>query len=275
MRRSIVLAFALAGCSRDSGSFALPDGTEVVVTRDGEVELWIDGSPTFAVGASPETRSFAEESEGPFAIWSFERDDETSTAFTLDRVRRDGEAVEVEYTSTQGLAATLRIEADTTGSRFTFTSDGPANSIAVPVRCDDGGSFHGFGEQYSTTNQKGHALRLLVEEQGVGRQEDGFRPISGDLHTTYFPMPWWLDARGFGVLFDTKHRVEADVCATDGDLAWIEVVDDAPVTWTVFHGPTPKDVVRQLGDVVGRPKLPPDWAWGTWICTQGGEDAVR
>jgi alpha-glucosidase len=42
----------------------------------------------------------------------------------------------------------------------------------------------------------------------------------------------------------------------------------------IFHGPTPLEVIAQLGDELGRPAQPPEWAFGTWISAQGGRDAV-
>jgi len=51
----------------------------------------------------------------------------------------------------------------------------PADSITVGVQCDADGTFHGFGEQYNATNQRGEAFQLLVNEQGNGR--DGSPPV--------------------------------------------------------------------------------------------------
>ncbi|MFW6087866.1 MAG: TIM-barrel domain-containing protein, partial [Myxococcota bacterium] len=143
----------------------------------------------------------------------------------------------------------------------------------VPVRCDEEGSFHGFGEQYNATEQPGEAFTLMVTEQGIGR-EGNVRALEGDAHTTYFPMPYYLDVRGHGTLFSTDHRVDVDVCKTDPEAAWFEAVAGEPLEWVVFHGPTPSDVIRQLGEVVGRPRQPPDWAWDLWISKQGGEGEV-
>ena len=187
----LVPLMCLLACTRTAGSFSLEDGTEISVGDDGSIALVIDGAETFALSdRPPQVRTFDESSEGPFAIWSFERDDERRVPLNLDRVRRDGEQVLVDYVSAGSRTATLAIEATEAGTRFTFAVEGDeADSIAIPVRCDEGGSFHGFGEQYSTTNLKGESFRLLLEEQGVGRQEDGFRPVSGDRFTTYFPMP--------------------------------------------------------------------------------------
>ena len=41
--------------------------------------------------------------------------------------------------------------------------------------------------------------------------------VEGDAHTTYFPMPYWLDANGHGVLFDTDQRVNVSLCVPDDD----------------------------------------------------------
>ena len=155
-------------------------------------------------------------------------------------------------------------------SEFRLELAGPAaDSVAVGIRCDELGTFHGFGEQYNATNQRGEAFELLVNEQGNGR--DGSPGVSiGDEHTTYFPMPYYIDARGFGALFDTERRVDVDLCATDEDIAWIEVISGATVQWRVFHGPTGLDVIRQLGDLVGRPTQPPAWAYNLWMAAQGG-----
>jgi alpha-glucosidase len=96
----------------------------------------------------------------------------------------------------------------------------------------------------------------------------------GDEHTTYFPMPYYIDARGFGALFDTARRVDVDLCASDEETAWFEVISGAPVQWRVFHGPTALDVIRQLGDLVGRPTQPPAWAYSLWMAGQGGRANV-
>jgi alpha-glucosidase len=87
-------------------------------------------------------------------------------------------------------------------------------------------------------------------------------------------MPYYVDARGFGALFATDARANVDLCASDANIAWVEVITGGAVQWRVFHGPTVLDVIRQLGDLTGRPKPPPAWAYGLWLASQGGRDAV-
>ncbi|MEW6273176.1 MAG: TIM-barrel domain-containing protein, partial [Thermodesulfobacteriota bacterium] len=165
----------------------------------------------------------------------------------------------------------------TTRLRVEAAGEPAPSSIALPVRCDADASFHGFGEQYHATDHRGEAFQLFVTEQGIGRipgTPDPAVQVIGTPHTTYFPMPYWLDARGFGVLLHTSRRVDVDLCAAEPPVAWLEVVGPEPVDVTVFHGPGMLDVIRQLGDEVGRPTPPPDWAFDLWIGSQGGRDAV-
>jgi alpha-glucosidase len=156
-------------------------------------------------------------------------------------------------------------------TRVRWSLEGAASAIEIPFACD-GASFAGFGAQYDDTDQRGDAFALWVEEQGIGRTGGG--AISGGPHTTYFPMPWWIDWRGFGVLVDTLARTNVDLCGSDPGVAWVEVEDDAPLDVLVMHGPTAADAIRRLGDEVGRAPRPPDWAFSPWIGMQGGQGAV-
>ncbi|MFK7986024.1 MAG: TIM-barrel domain-containing protein [Sandaracinaceae bacterium] len=269
----------------EGGSFTLSSGVRVdVADETGAIALFDGDRPLLATPSrGPVARTFSERVTGPVGIWTFRRFDEVTRGFDrFASVRERDGAVEVDYALVPTDAqpeegtATMRIapgeRANTTV--VTLEVEGAANSVAFPVRCDPEGSFHGFGEQYNATEQTGEAFLLHVSEQGIGREGNGLRDISGDAHTTYFPMPYYLDARGFGVLVRTDRRVNVDVCQTDAEVAWLEVHDDAPLELLVFHGPTPLDVIDQLGQEVGRPAPPPDWAWGLWISSQGGADAV-
>ncbi|MEM9067175.1 MAG: TIM-barrel domain-containing protein [Myxococcota bacterium] len=283
MLRLSVLAILLLSCGSSPGgdrAFVFEGGTRVVVQSSGQIILERDGRDLVAIPPEhgPTIRTYTETFRGDLGIYEFRRRDVTEVELTATSSPSVGESnqVIIDYEGQGGsLRGTLAIERETderTRFRFTLLA-GEANSIAIPFRCDDEGSFHGFGEQYNGTDQRGEEFDLFVSEQGIGR-DGSVRPLTGDEHTTYFPMPYWLDARGHGVLFETDYRVLADVCANDPGVAWIEVSSDDPVEWVVFHGPTPLDVVRQVGDHLGRPGPLPDWAFGLWIGSQGGQEAV-
>jgi alpha-glucosidase len=266
----LVLLAALGACSSTSESSS--GNARIVASDDGTVEVLVGGEPIFAMAPSgPIARNFTERVVGAGAI-KFERLTERSDPLSVQSVASEGTGARVEYANASGTrTATLRaVVIDDEVSEFSVELIGSAaDSIAVGVRCDADGTFHGFGEQYNGTNQRGEAFQLLVNEQGDGR--DGRPGVSiGDEHTTYFPMPYYVDARGFGALFDTERRVDVDLCKSDEDIAWFEVISGAPVQWRVFHGPKPIDVIRQLGDLVGRPTQPPAWAYQLWMAGQGG-----
>ena len=272
----LTCAVACGNDSASSETFELPDGVTVTVSPGGAAALSIDGRALWAMsGDAPTVHQFAESFVGALAIYEFTRTERVEIALDdFGGAQLVDGAVVLSYASSDGShQGTLEIGAgaeDTTS--ITLTVDGAANSLALPTRCDADGTFFGFGEQYNRTEQTGDKFELIVSEQGIGRTGSP-RALSGDEHTTYFPMPYYLDARGFGVLVDTDRRTIVDLCR-ESDTAWLEVIDDRPLELIVFHGPTPKDVVRQLGDRVGRPALPPQWAWSLWISAQGGRDAV-
>ena len=285
------LALALAvGCGGDEnggadgggasrGPFPLADGVEVAVSSEGALALSIQGRPlvTLGKGAPFVGQRFQEKISGLFAIWTFQRsEEERFEVGSFQGLSRQGEAVEARYGG-QGQvtvsASALRPGASLVKVRFQGVEG--LRSVTIPFACDEASTFYGFGEQYNAAEQRGEAFQLHVSEQGIGR-DPGKPPggINGDAHTTYFPMPYFLDARGFGVMLRTPHRVYTDLCKTDPAQATLEVMSGDEVEMVVFHGPTPLDVIRQLGDEVGRPKAPPPWAYELWMTTQGGRDAV-
>lgn len=226
-----------------------------------------------------EARTYTETAIGPLAIWSFERRDEQVVSFERSGpATLEEDAVVMPYAAEGGGMATLSIRRGHADHATQIRVDVEGlehNSLSLKVGCDAEGGFMGFGEQYNAVDQRGEAFELFVSEQGIGR-EGPPRNIRGDDHTTYFPMPWWIDPRGHGVLFFTYHRTLVDVCATDAEMARIEITEEPAISALIFHGPTMLDVIDQLGDLIGRPKRPPSWAFeGPWISAQGGTAAVR
>jgi len=269
-------AMLQTGCSDGTQVFVLAGGTEVAVDGDGHTALRVGGrtvgqlAPNGLRGAQ-----FTPRSNELLGMFEFFREDEVVIEFAFeDVIATADDAVTLRYLDAGGAEARLIIS-DRNGLRLRVESDLGLQSLALPVACEEAGTFHGFGEQYNATDQRGEAFDLFVSEQGIGRTgtPDSTSPV-GDDHTTYYPMPYYLDARGYGWLFETDHRTVVDLCASDPEVAWFEVEGGASFEAVVFDGPTTPDVIRQLGDVVGRPQPPPPWAYRLWIGSQGGRDAV-
>lgn len=304
-----VAALAVATLAVSSGdavaldspvSFVLSDGTQVDVAVNGAFTLSRNGREVFASAptAAPVVKRFRQDNASALGFWTFQRSAESALQLTeLRTVRFDEATGTVELRLRSGKRsdgtkparekATLTIAPLRDGEATVLKMDvkqsrnirrTPVGSIGMPMRCDSGNTFFGFGEQYNAADQKGEAFPLFVSEQGIGRVANpapGLPTLlNGNSHTTYFPMPYYLDARGFGLLARTDRRAAVDLCKSDPAVAWMEVEDTRPLELVVFHGPTPLDVIRELGDEVGRPQAPPAWAYELWIGAQGGQAAI-
>ncbi len=274
---ALVCCFVACSSDDDDGVAPAPAGVEVRVDAGGGVTFVVDGRETLStVGTAPEIREFSVTTRAVVGQWEFTRSDEVVTPLTrVTEIRESAERAEIDFSSDAGdVAATLTVTHPDPGRSSLLTLEltrGTASSLALPIRCDDESQFHGFGAQYNKTNQRGEAFRLFVSEQGLGRDPDlPVLPVNGDSYTTYFPMPYFVDPRGFGALVRTAQRVQVDLCKSKPDAAWFEVVSDAPLEMLVFHGPTAADVIEQLGAEVGRPIAPPEWAYDLWIGAQAG-----
>lgn len=258
----------------------LTSGTVVDVDSTGAITLTdADGHELASTAGAPIARVFSQSPSMLQGFFTFRRTGVEETTFSIyEGAVVSGSGVSLTFSSPSGATARVDVDAeDATSTRVTLTVEGVDHAsreiaTALPFACDEDASFAGFGAQYNQTDQRGEVFSLWSQEQGLGRNSNSI--FAGDEHTTYFPMPWWLDWRGFGVLIDTTARTNVDLCATDPARAWIEVEHGESFSARVFHGPTARDVVTQLGDVTGRPPMPPSWAFSPWIGMQRGRDAV-
>jgi alpha-glucosidase len=266
-------AFTPPEDSVSSNEFLL-DGGATLVVDNGIRLLAPDGRIVWSMadGRGPIGLTYNESFISSFGQWEFTREDEMGSELTgTPEASVEDSVVELRWSGAK--SGTLRIFGDGQRVRFQLTLDQQYSGIRMPMECSPEASFHGFGTQYNATEQRGEAFRLIVSEQGIGRDE-GLFIFTGDDHTTGFPMPWWLDWRGFGVLIETDRRSYMDICATDADVMAFETMDGNVAAWSVFLGPTPLEVLEQLGATIGRPAKPPEWSFGLWLGAQGGTDAI-
>ena len=152
----LVLVAGAAACTSDEGaSGPAPNDVQIVAAEDGTVEVIAGGRTIFAMAATgPVARTFTEQWFGAGVI-SFVRDDEVADPMSVQEVVNEGNSVRVEYASGSRSATLTAIALNEEVSDFKLEVAGEeANSIAVGIRCDEGGTFHGFGEQYNATNQR-------------------------------------------------------------------------------------------------------------------------
>jgi alpha-glucosidase len=145
-----------------------------------------------------------------------------------------------------------------------------ATSIGFSASADE--RFVGFGERGNAVNQAGNVLEHYVAEGPYQDAEYTFInllvPPAGvrwRADATYFPMPWLLSSRGYGVLLDNDelsyHRL-----AAAGSENWAMEVESAQMRFRVFAGPAPADALRRFTQAVGtQPHDYAPWFFGPWV----------
>jgi sulfoquinovosidase len=271
-------ASRLDAAGEGGGTFVLEDGTAVAIDGEGAIAITREDDTPLTTIHAPALRTFSQTVRMTLGMYAVTRREEVTHPLFFARASREAEGVRARYVDARGGELTLlvRVGAARERTRVAVETTGTTHdAVVLPFGCDADASFLGFGEQYEALDQRGERFELFVSEQGIGREPSlpSF-PINGDRHTTYFPMPYWLDLRGHGVLVDADVRMHADLCATDADRASIEAETRESFAVEIFHGPSPLRVIEQLGDLVGRPARPPAWAFSPWIGIQGGRASV-
>ena len=272
----ILCLLSLIGCSDPAPTvYELGASLSVEVDHRGSWTVQRAGEPLLSSepGGVIEARTYEEQILSVVGFWTFRRIDEMEQRWrgTGAHTQREDGAVEITYPGDGKL--TIRRSENSVEFEFEKPNLDTYASISANFSCDEASSFHGFGAQYNRTNQRGHAFHLWVQEQGIGRTGTDDPILGGEYHT-YFPMPYWLDLRGYAVLFDTSARVQVDLCATDPETARVEVEHGAPLRWTMFISDSPAGAIDALGAHLGRPQALPAWAYDLWIGAQGGRDNV-
>ncbi|MBO0686440.1 MAG: hypothetical protein J2P45_25105, partial [Candidatus Dormibacteraeota bacterium] len=153
-----------------------------------------------------------------------------------------------------------------------------ASELAFRAAPDE--RFFGFGE-------RSHRCMLRGEEVEHYVGEGPYQPEEYDLvraivppwglrerpDATYFPIPWLLSSRGYGVLVDNPETSRHRLCLEAPDR-WSVEVEAPALRLRVFAGPRPADALRRLSQQTGRQPFPAaPWFLGPWFQT-GHQDLV-
>lgn len=173
----------------------------------GGFELAVNGRVVLASVWGPvAAQRWSERVEANFGNWSFRRSSESEDRPAANGTATvDGSAL-VLHTSENGITSELRFTRPSTDYvevRASITGAMNAKGTALRFRCDPDAHFLGFGEQYNYVDHRGRRFSLFVSEQGLGR--DPARPsiLSGSPETTYYPLPFFIDPRGRGMMVET------------------------------------------------------------------------
>lgn len=82
----------------------------------------------------------------------------------------------------------------------------------------------------------------------------------------YKNVPFYLSSKGYGVLVDTPANVSFELGSEVTSRNQFSV-EGQELSYYVFAGPTPKDVLRRYSGLTGRPARVPAWSMGLWLST--------
>ncbi len=202
-------------------------------------------------------------------------------ALRASSLSRDGAAVVAVVETTDPLRRTLNVRIAPAGEgsvRLSATVEGATTS---DVEVTGMGFEAEPGERYLGTGERSHAVDLRGLEvenyvaDGPNREEDRQYPkaatppwASRDRDdATYYPVPWMLSSRGYGVLVDNDETSFFRLGSDDPD-AWSLEAESPRLELAFFAGPKPADALRRFTAATGRQPPPPTpYTFGPWFQT--------
>ncbi|MBL8914087.1 MAG: hypothetical protein JNM17_25510 [Archangium sp.] len=137
------------------------------------------------------------------------------------------------------------------------------SSMAFALAADD--HFFGLGERFATFDHRGWSMYSWAEEgalgggEGVAPGPENPYPLGPSM--TYFPVPFFLSPRGYGVHLDTDYRTELHLGSESPD-GWRIAANAPAFAFTVYVNDDPLAVLDAFTADTGRPLIPAPWVFG-------------
>lgn len=128
------------------------------------------------------------------------------------------------------------------------------NHVAESLTLGVGENVYGLGERFAAFVKNGQSIDIANKDGGTGSDQ------------AYKNVPFYLTNRGYGVLVNETGHVSYEV-ATERVSRVQFSIEGESLEYFVILGPDPKDVMRRLTALTGRPALPPPWSFGLWLST--------
>jgi sulfoquinovosidase len=202
------------------------------------------------------------------------RADSDGSDLTFTQPGSPGSTLQLAGTAPAGLTPELtRVGEGMIRVRF----EAPTGTLATRAKFvrPDGELFLGFGERSDAVVRSSGRVEHRVTEGPFQDVEDpfiaAFVPLAGYStrdDATYFPLPWLISTRGYGVLIENDAQSRNRLGSP-----WSAEVDGRRLSLLVVAGPTPREVLQRFSAHVGRqpPVMRP--AFGPWWQRAGGTAA--
>ncbi|MBI2393315.1 MAG: glycoside hydrolase family 31 protein [Deltaproteobacteria bacterium] len=123
----------------------------------------------------------------------------------------------------------------------------------------------GLGERYASVDHRGLSMYSWAEEAGLGSGEAGTQGPSGLLPSgpsmTYFPVPFFLSSKGYGLHVDTTYRVETHFGSERADALRV-AVNATSIDLAIYVQQDPLATLDAFTAATGRPIVPSPWVFG-------------
>jgi len=139
------------------------------------------------------------------------------------------------------------------GMGYMQRSDG-SNYMHTSLSLGVGENVYGLGERFTSFVKTGQVVEIANKDGGTACEQ------------AYKNVPFYLTNKGYGVLVNETGHVSFEVASENVSRVQFSIPGES-IEYFVIAGPTPKDVLRRLTALTGRPALPPEWSFGLWLST--------
>ncbi|MDX1618537.1 MAG: glycoside hydrolase family 31 protein, partial [Balneolaceae bacterium] len=166
------------------------------------------------------------------------------------------------HATTDGREASVLLERGRAGTmelRFTVAPDSGIDRKGITIASEEGEAYYGLMERVVD----GHQDRSW--EPGIEEALD----LRGQQLTMYVKPtlsiyePFYLTSQGYGVFVEGTWPGSYDMAASNPDRITLSF-EGPELTVRFIQGPEPAQVVERFHEVIGRPFLPPRWAFSVY-----------
>ena len=190
-------------------------------------------------------------------------------ALVADVATTDPAGRRLEVTVRPGPSGVISLSAAVRGG-----PDADVTALGIGFDAPAREGFLGFGERSNAVDQRGQDVESYVSD---GPFSPDTRPFVAATippqgyrardDATYYPVPWLLSTRGYGVLIDNDETSTFHL-ARHGAHTWSVEVQARTLSLRVFAGPTPAGALSRFTAATGRqPRPAAPWAFGPWFQT--------
>ena len=139
------------------------------------------------------------------------------------------------------------------GMAYVQTAD-RGNYVVEQLSLGVGEYVYGLGERFTAFVKNGQVVEITNKDGGTASEQ------------AYKNVPFYLTNRGYGVLVNETGPLSFEIASENVTRVQFSLKGES-LEYFFIYGPTPKEILRKLTALTGRPALPPPWSFGLWLST--------